>query len=402
MRLRYLLVLLAAALISPARAAWAAFPVAESTALPISISSFDRSPSVAMDGLGNSVVVWNRLSPGSQVVARRFDSQGQTLGGLLLVSANGSQPTVAMNSHGDFVVAWLDAGSPKPGHGFPMRIQLFSPSGAKVGPTTLLNPSIGDLATAPRLGVDQDGAFAATWSTAKGVYLRRFDAKGVPLGAELLAVSGGSGSSLAMRPDGSFTLVWHASQLMGRRFGADGQPDGADFQINQQAVSGTQTSSVATTADGGFVVAWDVCSNSSTRASTPKPPRGVASCGIRARRFDAGALPVTGEFAVSPADGGSHQKPVVAAEDARGDFAISWRSCLQTNSCQISTQLYSPQNVPAPHVAAAAIGLDSTAPGIAVGPEGFVVVFASSVCNSFFPTCRKNAPKGIYTWRFDF
>jgi len=79
MRLRYLLVLLTVALALP-QVARAAFPVAESTALPVSISAFDRSPGVALDGLGNSVVVWNRLSPGSQVVARRFDPQGHTLG----------------------------------------------------------------------------------------------------------------------------------------------------------------------------------------------------------------------------------------------------------------------------------------------------------------------------------
>ncbi|HEV7504342.1 MAG TPA: hypothetical protein VGS07_05495 [Thermoanaerobaculia bacterium] len=399
MRLRYLLVLLTIALASP-QVARAAFPVAESTALPVSISAFDRAPGVALDGLGNSVVVWNRLSPGSQVVARRFDPQGHTLGRLLVVTANGSLPTAAMNSHGDFAVAWFDAGSPKPSRGYPMHVQLFSPGGAKVGPTTLLNTSVGEQTTAPRIGVDQDGGFAVTWSSVKGVYVRRFDSKGVPRGNDVLTVPGGYYSSLAMRPDGGFTLVWQASQLMGRRFGTDGEADGEDFQINQQAASGMRTSTAATTADGGFVVAWDVCGTAPRGAS--KPPRGVAVCGIRARRFDAGARPLTDEFAVSPADGRSNQGPVVAAEDGHGYFAVTWNSCLQVNNCQIATQLYSPQSAPAPHVATAAIGSGSASPAIAVGPDGFVVAFSSSVCNSFFPSCRQSAPKGIYTWRFDF
>src|SRR3981081_1183896 len=103
MRNRCLLVLLAAVLASPA---WAAFPVPESTAFPISTSWYDRSPSVATDGQGNSVGGWARLLLSRpQVVARRFDPHGNPLGGLLQVNSNGNLPRVAMNSHGDFVVA---------------------------------------------------------------------------------------------------------------------------------------------------------------------------------------------------------------------------------------------------------------------------------------------------------
>src|SRR5204863_1170883 len=104
-RIRCLL-LLAVVLTSPA---WAAFPVAEATSTLISNSLFDHWPSVATDGQGNSVVVWTRfVLPKATVVARRFDPQGRPLGGILQVTSSGSQPTVAMNSQGDFVVAWLD------------------------------------------------------------------------------------------------------------------------------------------------------------------------------------------------------------------------------------------------------------------------------------------------------
>jgi hypothetical protein len=386
MRLRCLL-LLAAVLTFPA---WAAFPVAESNAVLISNSLFDRSPSVATDGQGNSVVVWSRaLPPRVLVVARRFDPQGRPLGGILQVSSNGNQPTVAMNSRGNFVVAWLDALVAKPGAGHPMRVQLFAPNGAKLGRTTQLNTPVEAESGSAVIGIDQNGGFAANWSSLSGVYLRRFDSKGAPLGPQTLIDGDGRGSSLAMRPDGSFTLVWHGSDLLGRSYGADGVPIGADFKINQAAVNNSQNLTVAATQDGGFVAAWDICEPGATQA-----------CGVRARRFDAEARPLTGEFAVSPADGRSNERPIVAAEDARGYFAISWQSCLQ--DCRVSTQLYSPDSAPAPHVSTVTVGPDVTSPAIAASPAGFVVAFSSSACSHLVPGCHNTTPRGLYLWRFDF
>ena len=383
MRLRYLL-LLAAVLTSPA---WAAFPVAEPNAVLISNSLFDRDPSVATDGQGNSVVVWTRFAlPHPEVVARLFDPQGKPLGGLLLVNSNGSLPTVAMNARGNFVVAWTDGTPPKPGAGHPLRVQLFAPGGAKLGRTTQLNTPVEAETSSPVIGIDQNGGFAVNWSSLSGVYLRRFDSKGGPLGPQALIDANGSESSLAMLPDGSFTLVWHAADLLGRSYGADGVPIGADFKINQAAATRSQNLTVAATQDGGFVAAWDVCD--------------TQTCAVRARRFDAEARPLTGELAVSPADGRNNERPIVAAEDARGYFAVSWQSCLQ--DCRVSTQLYSPDSSPAPHLSTVTVGPDVTAPVIAASPAGFVVAFSSSACSHLVPGCHNTTPRGLYLWRFDF
>lgn len=389
MRIRCLL-LLAAVLTSPA---WGAFPVAEPTAFLISNSLFDRSPSLATDGQGNSVVVWSRVAlPRVTVVARRFDPQGNPLGKLLQVAANGSLPTVAMNSRGDFVVAWLDASSPKPFGGYPIRVQRFAANGARVGGTTQLNTPVETPLTPPVLGIDSNGGFAATWSSRSGVFVRRFDAKGAPLEASHV-VAPGFGSSLAMQADGGFTLVWLGLELTGRRYGADGKPQGADFQINQSKVDGTQSLNVAATQDGGFVAAWDFC-------DTATPHQGLTPCRVLARRFDAGSQPVTDELAVSPQDGHVNDKPVVAA--GNGYFAIAWRNCQSATSCTISTQLFSPQSTPSPRIAAATIGSDLTPPAVTASPTGFVVAFSSASCSHFFPGCRNNNFRGLYLWRFDF
>ena len=409
MRVRCLLLLAVVLLTSPA---WAAFPVAEATSTLVSNNLFDHWPSVATDGQGNAVVVWTRIAlPKATVVARRFDPQGRPLGGMLQVTASGSQPTVAMNSQGDFVVAWLDTFAAKPGAGYPMRVQLFTANGVKVGRTTQLNTPVEPQSSLPVLGIDDNGSFAVTWSSRSGVFLRRFNARGVPLGSQVLVDSNADQSSLAMRPDGSFILFRHALNLLARRYGADGEPDGVDVQINQTAVNSTQSQNVAATPDGGFVASWDVCDTSPHKASpgtvAPRPapgptPGGPTACDILARRFDAADKPVTAEIAVSPKDGRANNYPVVAAEDQRGYFGVSWRSCAASNDCRVSTQLYSPQNAPAPQVATASVGPDVTNPALAASPDGFVVAMSSSACSTFYPGCRSVNPRGLYLWRFDF
>jgi hypothetical protein len=213
-----------------------------------------------------------------------------------------------------------------------------------------------------------------------------------------------------MRPDGRFTLVWVALGLLGRRFGADGEPEGEEFQINQQPTNSLQTAAVAGTPDGGFVAAWDLCHASAADAPIPghplpgppgPPPRGPSPCDVHARLFGAEAQPLTDELAVSPDDGRSNTNPVVAAENGRGYFAVTWHDCL-LDSCRVSTRLYNPKGLAAPHAETIAIGENFTSPSLAVGPAGFMVVFTSAACTDFFPRCNRTAPSGIYAWPLNF
>ena len=80
-----------------------------------------RYPTVAMDGSGNFVVVWQ--SSGSSgpdtsnysIQGQRYDSAGQAVGSQFQVNTytTGSQrfPTVATDGSGDFVVVWQSLGS---------------------------------------------------------------------------------------------------------------------------------------------------------------------------------------------------------------------------------------------------------------------------------------------------
>jgi hypothetical protein len=81
--------------------------------IAVSLSSLDESePAVAMDVRGDFVVTWTQAQPNgdTNVVARRFDPAGNPLGALIQVGAGTfkeNNPNVAMNDAGSFTVAYV-------------------------------------------------------------------------------------------------------------------------------------------------------------------------------------------------------------------------------------------------------------------------------------------------------
>jgi hypothetical protein len=76
-------------------------------------TDFQRYPSVAADGAGNFVVVWQSLTQdgsGSGVFGQRYDAAGAAVGGEFRVNTYTtsfqSAPTVAADAAGNFVVVW--------------------------------------------------------------------------------------------------------------------------------------------------------------------------------------------------------------------------------------------------------------------------------------------------------
>jgi hypothetical protein len=75
---------------------------------PLAISPNAQPGSVraALDGQGNSVVVWNT---NRHIIGERFSASGQQLGANFTVATRADTPDVAMDSKGNFVVTYDDA-----------------------------------------------------------------------------------------------------------------------------------------------------------------------------------------------------------------------------------------------------------------------------------------------------
>lgn len=92
-------------------------------------------PSVAMDGSGRFVVMWESAEQdgsGYGIIGQSFDSSGERIGGEFQANTYTEDfqfdPSIAMNASGDFVVVWVSGGQDGSGRGiFGQRFVLLEP-----------------------------------------------------------------------------------------------------------------------------------------------------------------------------------------------------------------------------------------------------------------------------------
>ncbi len=201
------------------------------------VSNDQMSPSVAMDAAGNFVVVWesnNQDGDGLGIYAQRFDSLGNTIltageNEFLVNSTTGlnqSQPAVAMNASGAFVIAWtsqdIDSGT---SDGVVAR--LFDSSGNTVKDEFKFHPLPANNQHSPDVAMNDNGEFVIAlvdefWGNAN-VSAWLFDAAGnrQGIGAQLNQYSSGTqqNPSVAINNAGDFIVVWESQNQDGDGYG---------------------------------------------------------------------------------------------------------------------------------------------------------------------------------------
>ena len=175
------------------------------------------------------------------------------------------------------------------------------------------------------------------------IHARWFDASGAPLGEDfvvhsLLPVSPNQ-PDVATLDDGSVVITWASYEQDGsdwgiyaRRYDASGAPLGAEFLVNATTAGPQVSPSVSRVDGGGFVITW-----SSADAST---------LGVWARAFDSTGAPIGDEVLVNTYATGSQNSPAVAALND-GRFIVAWQDFGQDGSIYgVYAQLFEPTNVP--------------------------------------------------------
>jgi hypothetical protein len=300
-------------------------------------TSVQYRPALAMSGDGNYVIVWESYQDGSGdgIYAQRYNAAGVKQGGEFRVNTYtiGDQinPAVAMNTSGDFVVAWQseDQDGSKDG----VYAQRFNAAGVPQGGEFKVNTFTTDVQYRPSVGMDASGDFVVAWQSwlqdgsSDGVYAQRFDLDGVPQGGEFRVNTYTNrqqrGASVAMDASGDFVVAWYSYSQDGAGYGVyaqryteTGALQGGEFRVNVYTQGHQGTPSVAMDASGDFVVAWQ---------SHTQDGNGY---GIYARRFDAAGNPQDGDFKVNTFTNKDQEEPSVAM-DADGDFVIAWQSDTQ-------------------------------------------------------------------------
>src|SRR5439155_1561363 len=201
-------------------------------------SGDQHNPSVASDADGDFVVTWQSYGQdGSKygVYARRYDAAGTAEGGEFGVNAttDGDQtlPSVAIDTGGDFVVAWESV--VPDGSGYDVYAQRYDAAGVAQGGEFLVNTVTPSHQRRPSVTSDADGDFVVAWESmfqdgsGYGVYARRYDATGAAQGGEFLVNTFTVGQqrwpSVASDAEGDFVVAWSSDSQDGSGWGVYAQ-----------------------------------------------------------------------------------------------------------------------------------------------------------------------------------
>jgi hypothetical protein len=246
---------------------------------------------------------------------------------------------------GTFVMVW-GSSTADDGRGGGLFGQRFDAAGAPAGPEFQVNTHTGFAAHAD-VATDAQGRFTVVWSGrgedgSSDVFARRYDASGVPLDAAEFRVNTYTTDrqgepSIACDAAGRVVIVWDSaghvdgqSGVYGRRYDADGQPQGGEFEIDSSTGFPFHHATVASDGAGNFMVVWDRLGD------------------VFGRRYDALGVSQGPEFRVNTFTTGT-QTDAFVASDPGGNFVVVWAAQLPPAFLpiyQVAGQRYDPSGAP--------------------------------------------------------
>jgi len=293
MRLRVLLVFALSGLASVRLAAQIA-AIGSELQVNTYTTSAQAFPSIAADSAGNFIVVWSsnlQEGPFRNVYGQRYDATATPVGSEFPICTyttdDQDYPVIAMDSAGNFVVAWQDLGA----------------SG--------------------------------------GIRARRFDAAATPVGEEIVVSSADDVNAvdpaIAMRPTGEFVVVWSSLNaddgdgdnlgVFGQRFDASAAPAGTEFRVNTYTTGEQQRPAISVNSSGDFVVVWESYLQDGDRR------------GVYAQRYDASGAAQGAETPVNATTAGMQDEAAVTIDEA-GRFVVAWKAEQGDSGYGIATRLF--------------------------------------------------------------
>jgi len=305
-------------------------------------------PSIASDKDGNFIAVWESLNQdgsGNGIYAQRFDNFGKPLGVEFRVntetSSDQQNPSVSMNSNGNFVIAWESLNQDGSANG--VYAQRFDSSGNTLGSEFRANTFTTNSQENPSVALSDNGNFVIAWQSlvqdisGYGVYAQRFDNNGNMMGSEFEVdgntVNNQDSPAVAIDSVGNFVITWSGEDfstydIFYKRYAADGSTIGAESLVNGSTFNAQMNPSIAMNYMGDFVITWQ---------SNNQDGDGY---GIYAKRYNKSGNMMGSEFQVNSFTTNSQTNPSISMS-YEGRFVISWVSYNQDgDGYGIFSQLY--------------------------------------------------------------
>ncbi len=263
-----------------------------------------------------------------------------------LLSPTGSEPALAADARGGFVVLWTDTEAENEGLG--IRGCLLAPKDGSCGPHFAVNTTAAGDQVRPAVAADDPGRFVVAWQGAleagrTGIFGQRFGAGGVKLGSELLLARSEEGSlrspRLALGGGGDFIAAWENDQGSGSsretaRFSAKGKPVGPVLPMDAEGA--------------GALAVFKRPEGLQLRLNSDLPPCDEDRC----------------------------EAVAAVAMDARGRFVVIWEVTERGTLSNLFAQLFTPAGKPRteriPVNATPSLGFEF--PAVALANDGTVLV----------------------------
>jgi hypothetical protein len=278
-----------------------------------------KNPSVAIDDAGNFVVAWetNHLGSGYfNIYAQRFDAAGNKLGSEFRVDAVAGgdvlNASVAMDADGDFVIAFENQVN-HDGDGWGIYARRYDNTGASQGGGFLVNSTTVGNQAAPSVAMDSSGNFVIAWGGPVGVdqsvLFQRYDFNGDTVGSETVVTSAGYSASVSVNDSGDFVIAWQYADgsswgVSARQYDLSGTAVAPEFQVNTYTTDDQVYPDVAIDPEGNFTVVW----YSLLQDANP-------GWGVYGQRYDAAGGTIDGEFLINTTTTGAQYHAAIGVDD---------------------------------------------------------------------------------------
>ena len=154
-------------------------------------SANQNYPSISVDGTGNFVIVWRDFRNGNgDIYYQNYNTNGSAVGVNIKVnddtgSVSQGYTSIAMDGAGNFVIVWDDDRNTN--YGTDIYFQRYTSTGTALGVNTKVNDDVDSVKQwSPFIAMDATGGFVVVWiderNVDRDIYFQRYSSTGAPLG----------------------------------------------------------------------------------------------------------------------------------------------------------------------------------------------------------------------------
>lgn len=224
--------------------------VGSNTIVNVNINGADQyAPLIAMDEVGDFVIVWliKYQTFTYDIYFQRYTSTGIPLGVNTKVNEQAGlagNTSFSMDATGNFVVVWSDSRNGD----LDIYFQRYASDGTPLGVNTKVNDDTGNnFQSQPSIAMDAVGDFVVVWydyrNAKEDIYFQRYASTGAPLGVNIKVnddtrTANRRVPSISINSAGDYIIVWQESNyvqgthyIFAQKFFPNGNPNGGNYRI---------------------------------------------------------------------------------------------------------------------------------------------------------------------------